>query len=231
MPRLSISDGSIELLKWLALTAMTIDHVNKFLFNGTNSDAFAIGRIAMPLFVFTLAYNLSRSGIDSRDYHRTMLRLVLCGAISIPAFILMGDINAALQPLNIMFTLLALTIILYLIKTGKVSGYVVAVAVFIVGGSIVEFSWQAIAIGVGVWWYSIRPGTLALFLAISSLAALWTINGNLWALVALPLIVFASLIDVRITRKQRLFYTYYPLHLYALNLIRVPMRDVGYLFF
>ncbi|MWQ92496.1 conjugal transfer protein TraX, partial [Escherichia coli] len=35
LPAMVIADGTIEALKWLALLAMTGDHVNKYLFNGT----------------------------------------------------------------------------------------------------------------------------------------------------------------------------------------------------
>lgn len=35
LPRLVLSDGALEALKWTALLLMTGDHVNKYLFNGT----------------------------------------------------------------------------------------------------------------------------------------------------------------------------------------------------
>ena len=57
-----MADGTIEGLKWLALVLMTGDHVNKYLFNATLPVLFEAGRIALPLFVFVLAYNLARPG-------------------------------------------------------------------------------------------------------------------------------------------------------------------------
>nr|WEG85486.1 trbP [Escherichia coli] len=62
LPAMVIADGTIEALKWLALLAMTGDHVNKYLFNGTLPYLFEAGRLALPLFVFVLAYNLARPG-------------------------------------------------------------------------------------------------------------------------------------------------------------------------
>lgn len=92
-----------------------------------------------------------------------------------------------------------------------------------------------------------RPGTLergvyvramkrlALFglLATPSFAcgSLWFINGNFWGLVALPLVVGAMHVDLRLPRLRWVFYAYYPLHLAALLLIRIPMSKAGYLFF
>lgn len=56
----------------------------------------------------------------------------------------------------------------------------------------------------------------------AGLRALWFINRNLWALAALPVLFLASRVDVR-SPRLRAFYAYYPLHLAALWLIRIPM--------
>ena len=229
--RLVVSDGTLEALKWLALLLMTVDHVNKFLFNGTNDAVFAAGRVALPLFVFVLAYNLARPGVlECGGYARTIWRLAVFGALATPAFYSMGGLNAALRPLNIMFTLLVLTVILNLIE-GRTTGKLAAAVVFIAGGAGVEYWWPALAFGLAVWWYCKRPGVLPLVLALVALAALRFVNGNLWALAAVPLILFASLIDLPVPRLQWIFYAYYPLHLFALCSIRIPMSKAGYLFF
>ncbi|MCW2314150.1 TraX family protein [Rhodoferax antarcticus] len=54
---------------------------------------------------------------------------------------------------------------------------------------------------------------------------------NLWALAAVPVVLAASLLDLRVPRLRWVFYGYYPLHLFALWLIRIPMSKAGYLFF
>ena len=231
-PRLAVSNGTLEALKWLALIAMTVDHVNKFLFNGTNDAAFAVGRLALPLFVFVLAYNLARPGsLDRGAYTRTMKRLALFGVLALPAFVILGSVHAALLPLNIMFTLLVLTAALNLVDRGTVSGYAAAAAVFLVGGYNVEYWWPALALGVAVWWYCKRPGAMPLALALTALGSLWFINSNWWALLAFPVVVAASLLDLRVPRVRWVFYAYYPVHLFALCLIRIPMSKAGYLFF
>jgi TraX protein len=231
-PRLAISDGSLEVLKWLALVLMTVDHVNKFLFNGTNDAAFAAGRVALPLFVFALAYNLARPGVLARGaYLRTMKRLALFGALAIPAFFILGGIHAALRPLNIMFALLTLTATLNLLDRRTAGSYAAAVAVFVVGGANVEYWWPALAFGLAVWWYCKRPAAMPLAVALTALAALWYINSNLWAFLVLPVVLTASLVDLRMPRLRWVFYAYYPVHLFALCLIRIPMSKAGYLFF
>ena len=93
LPRLFVSDGTIEAMKWLALLSMTGDHVNKYLFNGTLPFLFEIGRLAMPLFIFVLAYNLVRPGVyESGAYLRIMTRLTIFGLLASPVFIALGGL-------------------------------------------------------------------------------------------------------------------------------------------
>jgi len=56
-------------------------------------------------------------------------------------------------------------------------------------------------------------------------------NGDMWALLALPLFFLAIKIELNIPRIKWAFYVYYPLHLSLLWLIRIPMSQAGYLFF
>jgi hypothetical protein len=231
-PSLVVPDGSLEALKWLALLSMTVDHVNKFLFNGTNEAAFGVGRIAMPLFVFVLAYNLARPGVlEHGGYSRTMRRLAAFGILAMPAFCLLGGLNAALRPLNIMFTLLILTATLNLVEYGTAGNWAAVIFVFLLGGANVEFWWPALVFGLAVWHYGKRPGVMPLTIALAALLGLWIVNGNLWAMVVLPVIFLASLVDLCMPRVRWVFYAYYPLHLFVLCLIRIPMARAGYLFF
>ena len=60
--RLVVSNGTIEGLKWVGLLLMTGDHVNKYLFAERLPGLSELGRLAMPIFGFVLAYNLARPG-------------------------------------------------------------------------------------------------------------------------------------------------------------------------
>ncbi|WP_339325306.1 TraX family protein [Xanthomonas citri] len=229
LPALVITDGSIEALKWAALLFMTGDHVNKYLFNGTLPYLFEAGRLALPLFVIVLAYNLARPGVLERGAHRrTMLRLALFGAAACVPFISLGGVLWGWWPLNVMFTLLVATGILYLVERGQA---VAGLAVFAVAGAVVEFWWPALTLAAAVWWYCKRPCWPAALLGLLACASLWFINGNLWALAALPLVIAASGVDLHVPRLRWAFYAYYPLHLAVLWLIRIPMSHAGYLFF
>lgn len=216
-------------MKWLGLLAMTGDHVDKYLFNGTINVLFDAGRIAMPVFACVLACNLARPGtMTSGVYIRTMKRLVIFGVLAMPAFVGLGGLRAGWWPLNIMFALLAMTAILYLVERGD---YIAAAVLFIIAGSSVEFWWPGLTVGLAVWWYCRRPGWMPILCGLVALVSLRWVNGNLWALAALPVFLLASRIDLRVPRLRWVFYVFYPLHLSALWLIRIPMGRAGYLFF
>lgn len=230
-PRLTISDGTLEFLKWLALLLMTGDHVNKYLFNGTVPWFFSAGRLALPLFAFVLGYKLARPGmLPSGGYGRTMKRLAGFGVAATPVFIALGGLVGGWWPLNVMFTLLAATVILYLVELGGKRNLATAVVVFLAGGSFVEFWWPGLVITLAGWCEKRAP-VLASPLLIAGCFALWLINGNPWVLAVLPLIGVAALVDIRMPRWQWAFYVYYPLHLAAIWLVMIPMRYAGYLFF
>jgi hypothetical protein len=231
LPTLKFSDGALELLKWLALALMIGDHINKYLLNGTVDLLFYAGRIAMPIFVTVLAYNLARPGaLTSGAYGRTMCRLGGFGALATPAFIALGGIVDGWWPLNILFTLMTLSWVLACLDRG---GWwnLVAVAAFLLGGSVVEFWWPALALGVSVWAYTKKPSRIAALAAFAALIALHTINGNDWALVALPILLLASKLRLNIVRLRWFFYAFYPAHLAIIWALRIPMREAGYLFF
>jgi hypothetical protein len=232
LPRLAVADGTVEALKWIALILMTGDHVNKYLFNATLPLLFEAGRLTLPIFVFVLGYNLARPGTLERGvYGRTMLRLALFGALASVPFVALGGLYAHWWPLNVLFMLLVVAATAYFVDLGGKRHLALAAVVFVVGGSSVEYWWPGVAFGLAVWSYARRPSWTAVVIAILACAALRFINGNLWALAALPVLCLATRIDFRVPRLRWAFYAYYPLHLAALWLIRIPMSKAGYLFF
>lgn len=93
-PALAFTDGRLEAVKWLALLCMLLDHVNKYLLAGAEPALFALGRLALPLFGFVLAYNLARPGALARGAYRRLLpRLAAFGALASPSFIALGGLG------------------------------------------------------------------------------------------------------------------------------------------
>jgi hypothetical protein len=196
---------------------MTLDHVNTFLYDGGFPVLFNMGRVAMPLFGFVLAYNLARPGaLENGVYARTMKRLALFGLLASPVFVAL----VGWDRLNIMITLLLATAVIYLLeKDGRwhVAGAVLLLAAL---GAIVEFQWFGVLFCVAAWSYCRRPSWLTLLTWIAAAASLYAINLNYWALAALPVIFAVPRLHWRVPRLRHLFYIYYPAHLGVLWLVR-----------
>jgi hypothetical protein len=207
---ISLSSGALEALKWIALVLMTLDHINTFLFNGKFPLLFNLGRLAMPVFGFVLAYNLARAqGRQNGVYRRTMQRLVLAGLLAAPAFIAM----VGWLPLNIMFTLLVAACAMYLLERGSGTHAALAAMVLAAGGALVEFQWYGVLYCLAAWSYCKRPSGPRLAGWIASAASLYLVNYNFWALAAVPLIIVVSRLSLRLPRVRHIFYVYYPAHL------------------
>jgi hypothetical protein len=92
-------------------------------------------------------------------------------------------------------------------------GLVTAGALFIIGGALVEFWWPGVAVCLLAWAYCRRPSWATLALWAAALASLYVINGNLWALAAVPVIFAAGRVRLNVPRVRLGFYVYYPAHL------------------
>jgi len=217
LPRLALASGTIEALKWLALGLMTIDHVNKYLYEGKVALMFALGRLTFPLFVFVLAYHLAQPGaFEHGTYQRVMARLALFGALATVPFIALGQVIGGWWPLNVMATLLASTACLYLHQKDGAANGAAAVALFAIGGAFGEFFWPGMLMFFAAWQHCRRPSWWTLGSWIAATASLFLINQNFWALAAFPLIFLAPRVALPVPRIRTLFYAYYPLHFGAL---------------
>lgn len=209
-----IANGTLEAIKWFALVLMTLDHVSKYLFEHKLPACFELGRLAMPLFVFVLAYNLARPGSLAAGAHwRTGKRLAIYGLVACVPYMALGTVLGGWWPLNIMFTLLAATAMCGLIEHGGRLQTTLAIAVFVIVGALVEYWWPALLLALACWLYCKRPSTGRLIGLVASTAALWLVNRNFWALAALPIILAAPRVTLRGPRVPHVFYVYYPAHL------------------
>ena len=213
---LFVADGTLEALKWFALVLMVLDHVNKFLYAEQLPVLFELGRLVMPIFGFVLVYNLTRPGAMEKGVHvRMMKRLAIFGAAATPMFVVL----VGWWPLNILFMLLLVVAIVFLIERGGRTRIAGAIALFVIGGAFVEFWWPAIASCLAAWAYCRQPSTKRLIVWALATASLAVINENLWALVALPIVLTAAQFTLNVPRTRWVFYAAYPLHLAVLLLI------------
>ncbi|MGB7815546.1 MAG: TraX family protein [Methylotenera sp.] len=220
LPDLVISDGALESLKWLALVAMTCDHFNHILFKLQLPVISEFGRIAMPLFGLVLAYNLARPYTLQKGIHmRAMARMAFFGLIATPFYCIAFE-KPSWFLLNILFTLMLATGIIYLIEKGGFYCELLAIALFILGGIFVDYIWFGLGYCLAGWYYCKKPCVWRLLLWIGSITGLYFANDNLWALVALPVIFMATKVDYKMPRLRLAFYIYYPLHLAVLLAIK-----------
>lgn len=215
-----LSSGAVEALKWVALLAMVVDHVNAA-FYGRDLGAWAtiIGRVAMPVFSLVLAYNLARPGAD---LVRCLRRLFLFGVLSLPAHAYVFAVAGGWWPLNILFTFAVAVGCVELMKRKRAG---LAVALFLVGGAAVEYWWPGVALVVAAWAYFMRPQSGTAWTLAAAMLGLCVVNFNGWALLALPLVALAALVDVRVPRLRWVFWWFYPLHfvVIAFVLVAVPV--------
>lgn len=218
---LHIASGTLEAIKWLALVLMTLDHVNKYLLSGGLPALYALGRLAMPLFVFVLAYHLAQPGARQGGVHRrAATRLALYGSLASIPHMALGAVLGGWWPLNIMFTLLAAVTLIGLLDHGGKPQLFLAVMAFSVGGLLVEYWWPALILAVAAWHYYRTPTHRHLAILTLATAALWLVNGNLWACAALPIMLLAPQVNLPVARWRHAFYLYYPAHLAVAWVIR-----------
>lgn len=216
-----VSPGTLEGLKWLALAAMTLDHVSRYLFAGRLAGWSEAGRLAMPMFGFVLAYHLAQPGALARGVHgRVMRRLMLAAMPAALVLLAMGVLDAGWWPLNVMFMLLAVTAILALVERGGDAAIMAALGIFLFAGAIVDFWWFGIFFCVCAWWYCRTGSRLALGTWLVAAAGLYFANQNFWALTAMLFILASPCIQLRVPRVRHLFYVYYPAHLLVILVLR-----------
>ncbi|MFJ3465750.1 TraX family protein [Achromobacter spanius] len=216
-----IANGTLEGLKLLALALMTIDHINKYLFKGASVTMFNMGRLAFPIFAFVLAYNLARPGaLHNGSTWRILKRLAGFGVLASPVFIALGGLIDGWWPLNIMLTFALGVGVVALSAAGGIGNIFAAGAAFVVGGALVEFWWPGVAVFFLAWSYCRWPTLAHLLLLTLASASLVIINGNYWAVAAVPVVMAARYVDLPIARHRFLFYAYYPAHLAAIWLVR-----------
>jgi len=205
---LRLSSGSIEALKWLGVVLMTGDHINTVLFARGVPILYDLGRIAFPLFALVMAYNLARPGADIL---RTAQRLAVFALVTTPAYAVSVG-GAHLLPLNVLHTFAAAAVIVYLGQRQPLA----ALIVFVLAGTVVDYAWPGLGLIVAGTSYFATRSCVSAVSALLALASLAAINGNFWALAALPVVAIASLSAPALKRAPRAFYGYYLGHLTVL---------------
>jgi len=233
-----MTNDRLTLLKLLAVLSMLIDHYNKFINPDYSQVMFSVGRLALPIFVLVMAFNLSR--VETNKMPSIALRLTLFGLMAIPPYNAMGGtILRGWWPLNVLFLLASLVTVVYLLNVPirrtwlRYASRMLAALLFLLSGALVEFFWAGLGLGLTAWRLFIlfsrsensqdSSGEFA-FLALASavfITLLCLVNGNAWALAAIFLVLAVLWLPVgKLPRGKWFFYGFYPAHLWALWLIK-----------
>jgi len=206
-----LTSAGREVLKWLALVLMTGDHINKVLLQDGLPWLTDVARVVFPIFAMVLAYNLVQHP-DPQAARRSLLRLLVVAVLVQPfhawAF-------GYWVPLNVLFSL-ALGV-----YCCTEANRPLALAAALAGGLVVDYGWCGPAIMLstmavlrsgGRWWTWVC--------LLVSVAGLYAINGNLYALAAFPLVWMLGTLPGRVPRWRWAFLGYYCAHLAVLVALR-----------
>jgi len=215
-------DSSRELLKWLALTTMTIDHIGLILYPQIPILRI-IGRLSFPLFAYLLVLGML-STHDPGKYFKRMLYFALLSQLP---FTIANEIPIW-QQLNIFFTLSLGIILIYLLDRNNI-----LLVVPLIVSVILPVDYGAYGLATILFLYimrSFRRTGVALITALNLLLIPFETSYQPLALLALPLILLHSDGKLKLINNGKnqthpiiskyFFYVYYPTHLLALALLK-----------
>lgn len=202
----TLGSGARELLKWVAMLAMTGDHVAKVVFGGYVPVVSELGRIAFPLFALVMACNLAQPGADLR---KSMRRLALWGLIAQP---LHAFAFGSWLPLNILLTFTLAAVAVHALANHRPVLLLMAAGVL---PMFVDYQWAGVG-AVLLAWIAFRHR--AWWPLLVALAAVCWANHNGWALLAVPVVLLAARVNWPLPRWRWVFYGYYVGHLAVLAL-------------
>ena len=218
-----------DFIKIIAVVSMTIDHIGGAFF--PQYPAFRwIGRIAFPLFCYCLTVGMMYTG----DIKKYLFRLGAFAVISQPFWILAfnsDDIIGNIFNLNIFFTLIVSLFGAWGFKERK--WWLLILALILL--NVINFDYAMTGLILILIFYLCRNKPW-LGAAVYTLTYLPALNGNMadplalkigghaigfeiFALLALPFIYIQTNSGLKIPKW--FFYIYYPVHLFAIYLIRI----------
>jgi hypothetical protein len=212
-----------EVLKWIAIITMTMDHIGVVLYPEFEVLRL-IGRLSFPLFAYLLILGMEKT----RNIRKYFLRLFIFALISqVPFFLAIGV--ELFVHLNIFFTLSFGLMFVYYFKKNSLIAFVPLFFSFLLP---FDYSIYGIAM-IGCMYIltrNLKFGAVLLILLNGLFLVPW--NNQFLSLAALPLIILhnnGSLATTIHTDKEfkipiwrkYFFYLYYPLHLAILYMINL----------
>lgn len=217
-------DSGRELLKWIAIITMTIDHVGAILYPEI-SVLRCIGRLSFPIFAYLLTLGME----NTRNIRNYFVRLFIFAFISQVPFFLALD-STPFELLNIFFTLSSGLLFVHFFKKNSLFTLVPLFA-----SLVLPFDYGIYGIAVIGCMYVLKGNTkfgvfLLVLLNMLFLVPQWNIQ--FLSISAIPLILLhknGSLatkketgVEYRISFwRKYLFYIYYPAHLTLIYIMKL----------
>lgn len=219
-----------EVLKWIAILTMTIDHLGAALYPELLFLRY-IGRISFPIFCYLLVLGME----TTRDVRNYFIRLFLFAIISqVPYYLALGF--EPFESLNIFFTLSSGVLLIYSVKHKSTPALFLLVCMLL-ASVMLNFDYNIYGIAlIGsmlILKENMVNGIISLiFLNILFLSSIITWSPQILSLFALPLILLhrkgsvknieqGNWVFVYPSWRKFFFYVYYPLHLIFLYLVKV----------
>ncbi|MFB0503842.1 MAG: TraX family protein [Candidatus Bathyarchaeia archaeon] len=211
-----------EILKWIAIATMTIDHIGA-IFYSDYTLLRIIGRLAFPIFCYLIILGMK----STRNLKNYCIRLFLFALISQVPFYLAFGLTPFVH-LNIFFTLSSGVLLIHFFKKNPLVSLLVVLA-----STFLNFDFGPYGIALIGCMYILSQDTEHGIISIVLLNVLsllmWDIQ--VYSLLALPIILLhksgflkmQSRLDRSIAYplwRKYLFYVYYPAHLAMLYLIK-----------
>ncbi len=216
-------DSGRELLKWIAIVTMTIDHVGAILYSEFTVLR-VIGRLSFPLFAYLLMLGME----NTRNINKYFIRLFIFAFISQAPFFLALN-SGPFDSLNIFFTLSAGLLFIHLFKKNSVF-----VVVPLLASLILPFDYGIYGIAVIGCMYILKKNTKVGVFSLVLLNILFLVPWSIQflSISAIPLILLHK--NGFLTTKREIceeftipmwrkyiFYIYYPLHLTLLYIMKL----------
>ncbi|MGL4610548.1 MAG: TraX family protein [Trueperaceae bacterium] len=213
LPKLELTPSQQECLKWLALGLMTLDHANKMLL-AFQPFLFVVGRLAFPLFVFLLAYNLEVRKIPLKKY---LAPLAVTALFSQPVIVVSLEYSWTVW--NIMATLLlGVTFgpVCAWLRSKNLPSFL-AIPVWFVLGLFVEYGPAGVFLLPVMQWFLRCPSLISgSSLLLIGLAVNQVSVASFAPLLLVPVIYGVSKLELSLPRVRKLGYWFYPGHLLLL---------------
>lgn len=180
-------DHHLNLIKWIGIITMTIDHIGYFLFPQGRLLRL-IGRLAFPCFLYSTIEGTQRT----KHYGRYISRMVLVGILSMPI---------TPNTINVIFLLVCFSLSLKYQRWTVLFGFL---------SLFTEYSIYGFLFGWAIYWFKEKDWKQGTLLSIA-VQFIYGISLQSYSLLALVFFSLKTRIKLPLLPRY-FFYVYYPMH-------------------